>query len=283
VLNPPSSNDDKHRMKKGISIYLVLLTAITCSQCLADSLIGEKSPELKIRGWVTDNPPDLRSLEGKVRVLDFWATWCGPCVANIPHLIKLYDKYKPIGVEFIALSQDKSTDKVRQLVREKGMNCLVAIDDGTVDRFKISSYPTVVVIGHTGKIMWYGLPWDAQFERAIADAAEKASSAQAQNTDIAPPAYLIRTDIIDLNRFYCLCRITDFAFMDACKPQIPYIAFQDILAKNEEFNEMVCKTDGLQKKNPFGIHDIYADFLTGSYLETVGPVNIAYLQISNTQ
>jgi thiol-disulfide isomerase/thioredoxin len=166
-------------MKNSLSVY-ILLVAFACSQCYADNLIGEKSPEIRIKGWVTDNAPSLRSLEGKVRVLDFWATWCGPCVANIPHLVKLYGKYKPMGVEFVALSQDKSADKVRKLVREKGMSYLVAIDDGTVDRFKVSSYPTVVVIGHTGKVIWCGFPWDSKFERAI-EAATKASSEQTQN------------------------------------------------------------------------------------------------------
>ena len=159
-------------MKKEVITFFLLLS-LTCVLCRADNLVGEKAPEIKIKGWVTDNPPDLRSLEGKVRVLDFWATWCGSCVSNIPHLIQLSSKYKSMGVEFISLSQDKSSDKVMKLAREKGVNFDIAIDNGTVDLFEIESYPTVVVIGHTDKIVWSGLPWETGFEQSIADAVKK--------------------------------------------------------------------------------------------------------------
>ncbi len=160
-------------MKKGV-IAFSLLFAVVCNPCRANDLVGEKAPEIKIRGWVTDNPPDLHSLDGRIRVLDFWATWCSPCISNIPHLVKLCSKYKPMGVEFIALSQDKSPDKVRKLIREKGINYDVAIDNGTVDWFKVKSYPTVVVISHTGKVIWTGLPWESGFEQAIAETVAKA-------------------------------------------------------------------------------------------------------------
>lgn len=160
-------------MEKGIGASFILIV-LACGLCRADNLVGEKSPEIKIKGWVTENPPDLRGLEGKVRVLDFWATWCGPCISNIPELVQLCSKYKPKGVEFIALSQDKSPEKIKKLVREKGMNYHVAIDNGSADLFKIMGYPTAVIISHTGKVLWMGFPWEPGFEKAIADAVAKA-------------------------------------------------------------------------------------------------------------
>ena len=175
ILDLLGKDADKLNMKIVGCVFLAL-TVLACGLCRADNLIGKNTPEIKIKQWISDNPPELRTLEGKVRVLDFWATWCGPCVSNIPEFVRLCSEYKPKGVEFIALSQDKSSDKVRTLAREKKMNCIVAIDNGTVDGFKINSYPTVVVVSHTGKVIWMGLPWDAGFEKAIADAVAKASS-----------------------------------------------------------------------------------------------------------
>ncbi len=53
----------------------------------------------------------MKSLKGKVVVIDFWATWCGPCVAEMPNMKKLYAEYKDKGVEFVGVSLDKSKEQ----------------------------------------------------------------------------------------------------------------------------------------------------------------------------
>jgi thiol-disulfide isomerase/thioredoxin len=54
---------------------------------------------------------DMKDLRGKVVVIDFWATWCGPCIGEMPHMKELYAEYKPKGVEFIGVSLDQPEDK----------------------------------------------------------------------------------------------------------------------------------------------------------------------------
>ena len=153
----------------GCSVFISIMFLCLC--CFAADIVGQNAPDITIKQWVTNNPPDLQNLRGRAYVLDFWATWCGPCVANIPEFIKLCAKYKSKGVEFIALSQDKSPDKVQKLVTEKGMNYHVAIDNGSADWFKVTHYPTVIVVDSSGKVTWMGQPWDSGFEKAIASAA----------------------------------------------------------------------------------------------------------------
>jgi thiol-disulfide isomerase/thioredoxin len=152
----------------GFSVFLLI--ALAAVVCQANGLVGGKAPQINIKEWVTDNHPDIQILTGKVRVLDFWATWCRSCVAEIPHFIQLCSKYKSMGVEFIALSQDKSAANVRKMITEKGINYHVAMDNGSADSFDVGGYPTVVVIDRTGKIIWMGFPWLKGFEQAIAAA-----------------------------------------------------------------------------------------------------------------
>ena len=67
--------------------------------------------ELAFEEAITGESISIEGLAGKVVVLDFWATWCGPCVAEMPHMKELYAKYRPQGVEFIGVSLDAPVAK----------------------------------------------------------------------------------------------------------------------------------------------------------------------------
>jgi thiol-disulfide isomerase/thioredoxin len=80
--------------------------------------------ELSFQDAITGETVDLSALRGKVVVVDFWATWCGPCVAEMPHMKELYQQYREKGVEFIGISLDQPEDKgglekLKKFVAEK--------------------------------------------------------------------------------------------------------------------------------------------------------------------
>jgi thiol-disulfide isomerase/thioredoxin len=71
--------------------------------------------ELSFTDAMTGQPVSISALRGKVVVVDFWATWCGPCIAEMPKMKELYSKYKDQGVEFIGVSLDQPGDGLTEL------------------------------------------------------------------------------------------------------------------------------------------------------------------------
>ncbi|MCD6412848.1 MAG: TlpA family protein disulfide reductase [Elusimicrobia bacterium] len=96
----------------------------------------------------------LSSLKGKVVIVNFWATWCGPCVYEIPGLVKVYDKYKDRGLEIIGLSVDRSRSSVVKFASRKGINYPIAFADRDMLRAYggIQAIPTTFFIDKNGKI-----------------------------------------------------------------------------------------------------------------------------------
>ncbi len=91
--------------------------------------------------------------KGKVLVIDFWATWCGPCVQEIPGYIALQNKYGKDGLVIIGVSLDRTgPEKVKKFVQQKGMNFVVVMGDEKIaEAFGgFEAIPTTFVIDRSG-------------------------------------------------------------------------------------------------------------------------------------
>jgi thiol-disulfide isomerase/thioredoxin len=120
-------------------------------------------------------------LKGKVVMLDFWATWCGPCIAEMPVLLKLASEYERKGVVFLAASRDDpSIAKVQVGMfidqRAPALARYAAFaDDGTADAYSVSAIPTMVLIDRKGQLhaSYLGAAseraWRARIEELLAN------------------------------------------------------------------------------------------------------------------
>lgn len=150
-------------MKSYILIFFSLL-CITVNaqgekQLWAKSFLNEKAPELIVEKWLSDKP----DIKGKFILIDFWATWCGPCKRAIPELNKFQSEFKEQLVVIGISDESKYTvNKMKSPV----MTYFSAID--TKERLK-SSYqvqgiPHCVLIDPSGVVRWEGYPTLKGFE-----------------------------------------------------------------------------------------------------------------------
>ncbi|TSI09754.1 TlpA family protein disulfide reductase [Lysinibacillus sp. BW-2-10] len=103
------------------------------------------------------DPINLSDLRGKIVILNFWATWCPPCRAEMPHMQSFYEKNKDNGVEIIAVNLtalDEGKQAVEKFVNEYGLTFPVVLDEnGSVGKlYEILTIPTSYIIDAEGRI-----------------------------------------------------------------------------------------------------------------------------------
>lgn len=166
-----------------LPVMSLLVASPASSQEPKELTIGSDAPRLKIEHWVQNGNgklPKVESFEkGKVYLVEFWATWCGPCIQSIPHLSDIQTKYAGKGLQVIGVSNE-SLDEVKAFLSRKAKNSdgspttigeltknysLTTDPDGSTEEdymlaAKQSGIPTAFIVGKDSKIEWIGSPFE---------------------------------------------------------------------------------------------------------------------------
>jgi thiol-disulfide isomerase/thioredoxin len=115
--------------------------------------IGRTAPDIRLEG-ATGAPVDLAALRGQVVVLNFWASWCGPCLAELPELQRTHDAYRDRGVTVVAVNLREDPAIVRAFVAGQALRMPIALDpDGlAADRYLVKNLPVSFLIDRAGVI-----------------------------------------------------------------------------------------------------------------------------------
>jgi thiol-disulfide isomerase/thioredoxin len=142
-------------------VILVCAVVAWALPCLGVVNIGD-TPQIQFRA-VDGTQVSLAALKGKMVIVDMWATWCGPCMAEAPHMVQINQTYAAKGLQIIGISLDADQAQMVTVAKQKGFTWPQYFDGQVwknkyAVQFGVEGIPFTMLIGPEGKVLWSGHP-----------------------------------------------------------------------------------------------------------------------------
>jgi thiol-disulfide isomerase/thioredoxin len=117
-------------------------------------LEGQAPPSVTVTEFGSGATFSLKDYKGKVVLIDFWGTWCGPCMRQMPKLKALYEKYQSAGLEIVSIHTSNGSENLPDYLAKKSLPWIHLVDreDSTVKTFFVPHYPSLYLLDRSGKV-----------------------------------------------------------------------------------------------------------------------------------
>jgi peroxiredoxin len=145
----------QHSKVKSVKRWAAAAVLIASTAFAAGGDTGGSAPSFELT-TLEGQPGALSQYKGQVVMVNFWATWCGPCQQEMPLLDQMYKKYKPAGFTLIGVNVDKDSPPVKELLARKPVSFPVLLDPANQvsKAYHVDEMPSSVIIDRKGQIRY---------------------------------------------------------------------------------------------------------------------------------
>jgi len=153
------------------NLALGLLVSVVAATSLASSgLEGQVAPDFALKSSSGENMR-LSEFRGDVVMINFWATWCGPCRQEMPLLDELYTRYERVGFNLLGVNIDDDSRRAMQMIEELGVNFPVLFDarKEVSKLYEVEAMPVTVLVDREGNVRYVHHGYKAGYEEKYLD------------------------------------------------------------------------------------------------------------------